>query len=68
MVQVIGKENCGRCSVVKNILKSKGIEFEYKLKEEIEDSNSLISRASEAGVRSFPMIIKDGQFTDLQSV
>lgn len=67
MVQVIGSKHCARCSAVKNILKNKGVDFDYQLHEEMND-DTIIEKAREEGFMSFPMIIKDGQFTDLQSV
>ena len=70
MIKVIGKEHCGACMMTKNVLKAKGIEFEYSLLEEMaeEEQNSVIKMAEEQGRLSMPFIIKDGKLVTLQEV
>ena len=66
MVQVIGLKYCARCNAVKNVLKNKGVKFEYHLEEDLKD-DTIMKKAEDAGVQSFPMIIKDGEFTNIQA-
>lgn len=68
MIRVIGKENCSRCAMVKNILNKKGIEYEYNLLDECENKEEYIKMAIEEGKLSMPLIIKDGKLINLQEV
>ena len=70
MIKVIGKENCSACEMTKTILKNKGIEFEYKLLAELEESQrkEYIKLAREQGKLSMPLIIKNEQLITLQEV
>ena len=70
MIQVIGKENCGACMMVKRVLTAKGVEFEYSLLEdkEQEEQEQIIKMAEEQGKMSMPFIIKDGELVSLQEV
>ncbi|WP_022819981.1 glutaredoxin family protein [Fusobacterium russii] len=51
MIRVYGKENCGKCNSLKNILIEKNIDFEY-----IEDLKRLMIVASKARIMSAPVI------------
>lgn len=51
MVRVYGKENCGKCNSLKNILIEKNVDFEY-----IEDLKTLMIVASKAKIMSAPVI------------
>lgn len=51
MIKVYGKENCGKCMSLKNILTDRNIEFEY-----IEDLKALMVVASKARIMSAPVI------------
>ena len=51
MIKVYGKENCSKCTSLKNILASRNIEFEY-----IEDLKTLMIVASKARIMSAPFI------------
>ena len=68
MIKVIGKENCSRCEMVKNILTNKGIEYEYQLLDECENKAEYIKMAREKGQLSMPLIIQDNKIIDLQEV
>ena len=70
MIKIIGKENCSACEMTKTILKNKGIEFEYELLAELEDSQrkEYMKIAREQGKLSMPLIIKNEQLITLQEV
>ena len=57
MLKVYGKENCGNCKNLKNILDEKKVEYEY-----IEDLKTLMIVASKARIMSAPVVEKDGKF------
>jgi glutaredoxin len=70
MYLVIGKENCSRCEMVKNILLNKNIEFEYKKLEELPEEEGIRYKklGREYKQLSFPLIIKDNKVYDLKEV
>lgn len=70
MILLIGKNNCNACTMVKNVLTNKGVEFEYKLLEELseEDRNNYIQMAQDTGMLSLPLIIKNNTLKTLQEV
>ena len=51
MIKVYGKENCGKCHSLKNILIEKNVDFEY-----IEDLKTLMIVASKAKIMSAPVV------------
>ena len=59
VVIVYGTNNCGRCSVIKTILKNKGIEFKYKILDDLEEElqDELLVAAKKSGISSFPIIV-----------
>ena len=70
MIEVIGKENCGACMMAKKVLTKKGVEFVYVHLDDLseEDKDVVLKLANEQGVRSMPLIIKDGKLVTLQEV
>lgn len=64
---VIGTMNCGRCKMTKKILDGKGINYEYKILDELtqEEKDLYLSMAREVGLLSFPLIIKDNKVITL---
>ena len=69
-ILILGKQNCSACEMAKTVLKNKGIEFEYKLLDDLEptNKNEFIRLAREVGKLSMPLMIKDGQVLTLQEV
>lgn len=61
MYLLIGKNNCSACTMVKTVLKNKGIEFEYKTLEDLpqEEQDKYINLAQEQSRVSLPLIIND---------
>ena len=67
---VIGQKNCSACEMTKTILKNKGVEFEYKLLDDLENDlkNKYIKIAKEQNKLSLPLIIKDEKILTVQEV
>ncbi len=61
MIKIYGKQNCGNCTSLKNILTSRNIEFEY-----IEDLKTLMIVASKARIMSAPVIENNGNFYSME--
>jgi glutaredoxin len=57
MITLIGNTGCSRCAMVKNILESKGIEFNYILFETLdaEIQNEVMTKAVQNQLMNFPM-------------
>ena len=70
MIKVIGKENCGACMMAKKVLTRKGVDFEYVYLDELEEEEreEILRMSDEQGMRSMPLIIKDGKLVTLQEV
>ena len=70
MLVVIGTYGCSRCTMIKNILKNRKIDFEYL------DFNNLsqdkqkeyISFLEENNKLAFPLLIKDGKIVNLEEI
>lgn len=60
MIKIYGKENCGNCVSLKNILIDRNIEFEY-----IEDIKTLMIVASKARIMSAPVVEYKGEFYNM---
>ena len=56
MIKLIGKPNCSACKMSQTVLKNKGIEFEYKLLNELpqEEQDKYIKLAQENDMLSLP--------------
>lgn len=67
---LIGTKNCGRCNMTKKILDNKGINYEYKLLDDLtqEEKDLYLSMARKVGLMSFPLIIKNNNAITLQEV
>ena len=70
MIKVIGKENCGACMMAKKVLTRKGVDFEYVYLDELEEEErkEVLRMSDEQGMRSMPLIVKDGKLVTLQEV
>lgn len=70
MVKVIGKNSCSRCDMVKNILTSKSIAFEYELLEDMtsDDKSNYLKMARAAKQLEMPLIIVDNKIVKLTEV
>ena len=70
MITIYGKAGCGSCISAKSLCEAKGLEYTYKSLGV--DYNVSEFMAIKEGHRSFPLILKDGEyvgtFTDLQKL
>ena len=70
MVRVIGEKGCSRCEITKQILKNKGITFEYILLSEQseEEQNKILNLAQEKGMMQMPLILKDDCLVEIKEI
>lgn len=64
MVTIYGKTQCGSCEQAKAVLKSRNIEFTYKVLDQDYTMSDLMDELDELGMlgfRTFPLIIQDGK-------
>lgn len=60
MITIYGKINCASCTLAKNILDAKGVEYQYKQLDVDYTVEELVDLCSDLGIgylRSFPLII-----------
>jgi glutaredoxin len=67
MIRVIGQLGCSNCEITKQILKKKGIKFEYELMSNLpnEEQDILYSLAELKGYTNMPLIFSDNQLVDI---
>lgn len=67
MVRVIGQLGCSNCEITKQVLKKKGIKFEYELLTNLssEEQDTLLSLAELKGISKMPLIFNDDQLVDI---
>lgn len=70
MIILIGTENCNRCTMTKDILNNRNINFTYKLLSDLskDEQDNLLVLAKESNQTSFPLILKDNKIITLQEV
>jgi len=70
MITIIGAKNCGKCVTTANVLKEKGLEYHYKLFENLNEEEKVIvlDRAKEKGIVSFPIILNEEEVITLKEV
>lgn len=64
MVTVYGKSQCTSCEQAKAVLKSRGIEFQYKQLDKDYTMEELMDALEEVGLmgfRTFPLIVQGGK-------
>jgi glutaredoxin len=67
MLLVIGLKNCSKCTITKQILDSKNIEYEYYTLTELpaEDKRKYAQMARDIDYNDMPLIIKDDKLITL---
>jgi len=60
MVKIYTKQNCGKCVMVKDLLKERNIEYKEKSIESFDDLSELI--AAGVDISEAPIIEKDGVY------
>lgn len=70
MLIVVGREHCMNCIEVKNNLEKHNIEFEYKLLDNLNQSelDNYLGLAQEQNVNELPLIINDNKLITLKEV
>jgi glutaredoxin len=70
MLRVVGQKNCGKCTITKQILDGKGVEYEYSLLSDLpqEEQRRLAKMARDCSYNTMPLIIKDDRLITLQEV
>jgi glutaredoxin len=70
MIKIIGLKNCSKCTVVKGILDSKAIEYEYNILTELpeEERRKYAQMARDVNYNTMPLIIRDDKLITLQEV
>jgi len=64
VVTIFSKTNCASCEQAKNVLKSRGIEFEVKVLDKDYHMEELMDKLEEVGLtgfRTFPLIVQNGK-------
>ena len=70
MILVIGTENCNSCTQTKKTLDEKGIEYDYKLTEELDpfEWKNIRKEAIKAGQMTMPILLQDNQVIKLENL
>lgn len=68
MIQLVGTEGCGRCQMVKNILATKNIKFDFVLLDDYKDKDDLLYRAKKKGHMTLPLLLRDGELINITEV
>lgn len=70
MLKIIGLKNCSKCTVTKQILDSKKIEYKYSILTELpeEERRRYAQMARDCNYNAMPLIIKDDKLITLQEV
>lgn len=68
MFLVIGKENCSRCNIVKQIFDRKHIKYTYCLLDDLPNKKKFIELARKNNKLEMPLIIKDDELVDIGEV
>lgn len=70
LITVIGNPNCNRCGVIQNMLKQKGIEFEYKYLNDYSEGEQekILQDSSDKGILGFPIIYKDNKIINIEDI
>ena len=62
-LKVYGKQNCGNCILLKNILDNNKIEYEYS-----DDQKELMKIGSATRIMSAPIVEYDGKYYTMQEI
>lgn len=66
MITVIGSKSCSRCEITKNVLAKKGIDYEYKLYDELPESDKELIK--QLNLKQLPIIFDGDKNLTLQEV
>lgn len=70
MIEVIGNLKCFNCEMVKKKLEKDGIEFEYKIFDQLpeEDQEELSKMARDSKMINMPLILKDNKLITINEI
>ncbi len=70
MIVIYGRPGCGACENVKMLLSKRNVDFSYIDSTQMDEKgfDAIMSAAESAGIRSFPIIMRDGQICSVQEV
>lgn len=70
MIEVFGSKNCSRCTMVKNILTNKKIEFTYSLLEDLpqDEYDIKMKKAKEKNMMALPLIFKNNELIKIEEI
>ena len=73
MIRIIGKKNCAKCTMVKELLSKRNIEFTYItlddwVEEYPEQSQRILDDIYKRNDGRYPIIYKDGNIVSLKDV
>jgi len=70
MIVIYGRPGCGACENVKMLLTKKNIKFNYIDLTSLDEQSfdMIMENASAAGIKSLPIISKDGELVSIQEV
>lgn len=68
MIKVIGKNNCSRCDMIKNLLQQKHKEFDYESLEDSELKQEYLKLARENRIMEFPLIFIDNELKTIDQL
>lgn len=66
MITIIGSITCGRCQIAKNVLTSKGIDYEYKNFEDLTAEEQ--KKITDLNLTQLPIIYDGDKLLTLQEV
>jgi len=70
MIVIYGRPGCGACENVKMLLSKKNIQFNYIDLTSLDEPSfdMIMEDAGAAGIKSLPIISKDGELVNIQAV
>ena len=70
MIVIYGRPGCGACENVKMLLSKKNIQFNYIDLTSLDEPSfdMIMEDAGAAGIKSLPIISKDGEFVNVAQV
>lgn len=69
-IRIIGTKNCSRCEMVKNLLTSKKIEFNYQIIDDLneDEKNEIMNLGELNNQRSFPFLISGEKLLTINEI
>ena len=70
MIRVVGNYGCSRCEITKQILKNKGVDYEYQYLNDLseKEQEEVMNMAKEKGQMALPIILRDNQIIEVKEI